>query len=162
MIPETTRTDTVRCLTAWPQGGCGHHTHGHFDHTGGNRRIVPNAERALNSRTISHACPVRDTACISPSAEISPPPTGFLTDGGDVPFGVPACVWPPYTRAYARAVPCFWRKVFTGNTLCADAWEGPTSPAFPPLRWERASGKTADSSDNTVVYPGHGPSTPSG
>lgn len=139
-------------------------THGHFDHTGGNRRIVTECGAGLLIHELDAPMLARavDTAAMfGLSAENSPPPSGFLSDGGDVPFGehrLRVLHTPGHTPGGCSLF--LEGKVFTGDTLFAAAVGRTDFPGGSAA----ALGKSIREKllilpDNTVVYPGHGPST---
>lgn len=139
-------------------------THGHFDHTGGNQRImqatgagllIHELDAPMLSRLVAMA------ARFGLTAENSPPATGLLTDGAMITFGdhdLKVIHTPGHTLGgcslYTEGM------VFTGDTLFADAvgrtdFPGGSASALGKSIRERLLVLP----DSTAVYPGHGPAT---
>jgi glyoxylase-like metal-dependent hydrolase (beta-lactamase superfamily II) len=139
-------------------------THGHFDHTGGNRRILDETGAVLLIHELDAPMLLRavDTAAMfGLTAENSPPPSRFLTEEESVDFGeyrLRVLHTPGHTLGgcslYLEGI------VVTGDTLFADSvgrtdFPGGSSVALGKSIRE----KLLTLADETVVYPGHGPST---
>jgi glyoxylase-like metal-dependent hydrolase (beta-lactamase superfamily II) len=139
-------------------------THGHFDHTGGNRRILAETGAGLLIHKLDAPMLLRavDTAAMfGLMAENSPPPSGFLAEEESVVFGeyrLRVLHTPGHTLGgcslYLEGL------VITGDTLFADSvgrtdFPGGSSVALGKSIRE----KLLTLPDETVVYPGHGPST---
>jgi len=139
-------------------------THGHFDHTGGNERIMTATGAGLlihelDAPMLSRA--VDTSARFGLQAENSPPPTGFLTDGALVSFGeleLKVLHTPGHTLGGCSLF--MEGMVFTGDTLFENAvgrtdFPGGSSSALGKSIRERLLVLP----DATRVYPGHGPAT---
>jgi glyoxylase-like metal-dependent hydrolase (beta-lactamase superfamily II) len=139
-------------------------THGHFDHTGGNRRILTETGAGLFIHELDAPMLARavDTAAMfGLTAENSPPPSGFLREGDFIDFGeyrLRVLHTPGHTLGGCSL---YWEgMVFTGDTLFADSvgrtdFPGGSSVALGKSIRE----KLMTLPDDTIVYPGHGPST---
>jgi hydroxyacylglutathione hydrolase len=139
-------------------------THGHFDHVGGNGAVLKATGaklfiHELDAPMLSRA--VDTAAMFGIQAENSPQPDAYLRDGDSVSFGSVALKilhTPGHTRGgcslHGEGV------VFTGDTLFADA-VGRTDFPGGSSRDLSASirEKLLTLPDETIVYPGHGPST---
>ena len=139
-------------------------THGHFDHTGGNQRIVTETGAGLLIHELDAPMLARavDTAAMfGLTAENSPPPSRFLTEGEFVAFGeyrLRVLHTPGHTLGGCSLH--LEGMVFTGDTLFADSVGRTDFPGGSSV----ALGKSIREKllilpDDTVVYPGHGPST---
>lgn len=139
-------------------------THGHFDHVGGNRKIlrVTGADLLLHEADVpllSRA--VATAAAFGLSAENSPHPDGHLLDGMTIPFGDYE-LKVLHTPGHTPGGCCLYREgmVITGDTLFADS-VGRTD--FPGGSLEALMKSIHDKlltlPDDTVVYPGHGPTS---
>ena len=139
-------------------------THGHFDHKGANGDIL----KATGAGLLIHeldapmlARAVETAARFGLQAKNSPPPTGFLSDGDQVSFGgygLRILHTPGHTPGgcslYGGGM------LFTGDTLFADAvgrTDFPGGSAVALLKSIRE--KLLVLPDDTIVHPGHGPST---
>ncbi len=139
-------------------------THGHFDHTSGNKRLkeIANAELMIHesdSYMIQNIA--KSSASFGLSAENSPPADAFLKEGDIVSFGnIKFEVL--HTPGHTEGGLSFYTKghVFVGDTL----FEG----SIGRTDFQGGDYNTLISSvkeklfvldDNTKVYPGHGPST---
>ncbi|HEX8961328.1 MAG TPA: MBL fold metallo-hydrolase [Geobacteraceae bacterium] len=141
-------------------------THGHFDHVGGNRRVlaatggellVHGAEAPFLSRAADVA------AMYGLSTEDSPPPDRLLEDGMSITFG--ECgMRVLHTPGHTPGGCCLYMesegKVITGDTLFA---EGVGRTDFPGSSHDALIAgirtKLLTLPEATVAYPGHGPST---
>lgn len=139
-------------------------THGHFDHTGGNQRIITETGAGLLIHELDAPMLARavDTAAMfGLTAENSPPPSRFLTEGEFVAFGeyrLRVLHTPGHTLGGCSLH--LEGMVFTGDTLFADSVGRTDFPGGSSV----ALGKSIREKllvlpDDTIVYPGHGPST---
>ncbi len=139
-------------------------THGHFDHTGGNERIMKAVDAGLLIHELDAPMLSKSVAMASRfglAVENSPAATGLLTDGAVVSFGdygLKVIHTPGHTPGgcslYTEGM------VFTGDTLFADAvgrtdFPGGSAAALGKSIRERLLVLP----DATIVYPGHGPAT---
>jgi glyoxylase-like metal-dependent hydrolase (beta-lactamase superfamily II) len=139
-------------------------THGHFDHVGANRDLMDAWGVGLLIHELD--APMLECADVTAlkyglSAENSPPPSGFLRDGDTISFGkyhLKVLHTPGHTLGgcslYGEGV------VFTGDTLFAESvgrtdFPGGSSAALGKSIRE----KLLTLPDETIVYPGHGPTT---
>ena len=141
-------------------------THGHFDHVGGNRRLV----EATGAQFLIHEADApfltRAAATASAyglSADDSPAPQRFLTDGEEIMSGgirITVLHTPGHTPGGCSLYLPQAGIVLTGDTLFADS-VGRTD--FPGSSHEALVAgirtKLFTLPDETVVYPGHGPQT---
>ena len=141
-------------------------THGHFDHVGGNRRLL----EATGAKLLIHEA---DVYFLSRAAEVaaayglttenSPKPDGLLEDGMVVTFGSHQ-LKVLHTPGHTPGGCCLYlereRKVITGDTLFAD---GVGRTDFPGSSHESLiegiRNKLFTLPEPTLVYPGHGPSS---
>lgn len=141
-------------------------THGHFDHIGGNRRILEETDAGLLIHELDAPMLARaiDTAArFGLTAENSPAPSGFLLEGESVAFGeyrLRVLHTPGHTLGGCSLYLESEGLVITGDTLFADSvgrtdFPGGSSVALGKSIRE----KLLTLPDETVVYPGHGPST---
>lgn len=139
-------------------------THGHFDHTGGNKKIVNETGAGLLIHELDAPMLARavDTAAMfGLTAENSPPPTRFLTESEFIPFGkfrLQVLHTPGHTPGGCSLF--IDGMVFTGDTLFSDSVGRTDFPGGSSV----ALGKSIREKllvlpDDTLVYPGHGPST---
>ncbi|NMC73861.1 MAG: MBL fold metallo-hydrolase [Geobacteraceae bacterium] len=139
-------------------------THGHFDHTGGNKKIVNETGAGLLIHELDAPMLTRavDTAAMfGLTAENSPPPTRFLTESEFIPFGkfrLQVLHTPGHTPGGCSLF--IDGMVFTGDTLFSDSVGRTDFPGGSSV----ALGKSIREKllvlpDDTLVYPGHGPST---
>ncbi len=141
-------------------------THGHFDHVGGNRKVleVTGAPLLIHRDDAPFLSRAADVATMYGLAtENSPPPDQFLEDGMVVSFGGQT-LQVLHTPGHTPGGCCLYLekegKVITGDTLFA---EGVGRTDFPGSSHEALMTsirtKLLTLPDATVVYPGHGPST---
>jgi hydroxyacylglutathione hydrolase len=141
-------------------------THGHFDHVGGNREaIAATGARLLIHRDDSPFLS-RATAAATMyglSSENSPPPDEHLEDGMIIRVGgvsIRILHTPGHTPGGCCLLLEGQEKVITGDTLFA---EGVGRTDFPGSSHEDLIAgirtKLMTLPDETVAYPGHGPST---
>ncbi len=139
-------------------------THGHFDHVGGNGRIVQATGAELLIHELDNAMLGRadvTAAKFGLEAENSPQPTGFLHDGQIIAFGdhrIQVIHTPGHTPGGCSLL--VDDVVFTGDTLFADSVGRTDFPGGSAV----ALGKSIRERlltlpDETIVYPGHGPAT---
>jgi glyoxylase-like metal-dependent hydrolase (beta-lactamase superfamily II) len=141
-------------------------THGHFDHVGGNREVlaatgarllIHQADLPLLSRAVASA------AMYGLTAENSPDPHEFLSDGQIIRFGKQE-LQVLHTPGHTPGGCCLYHQasgqVITGDTLFADGvgrTDFPGSSSADLVAGIKA--KLFTLPDATVAYPGHGPST---
>jgi len=141
-------------------------THGHFDHVGGNRRVLAaTGARLLIHRDDAHFLSrAADVAVMyGLTTENSPPPDQYLEDGMLIMIGSsPMRVL--HTPGHTPGGCCLYLeeegKVITGDTLFA---EGVGRTDFPGSSHEALvegiRAKLMPLPDATIAYPGHGPTT---
>lgn len=160
--------DTERILAAVSRHGLKIvsviNTHGHFDHTGGNRKILAEtgAELLISELDAPMLARAVDTAAMfGLSAENSPPPSRFLVEGESVSFGgyqIDVLHTPGHTLGGCSL--CVEGNVFTGDTLFADSVGRTDFPGGSSIALSKSiREKLLTLPDETVVYPGHGPAT---
>ena len=141
-------------------------THGHFDHVGGNRAILAatGATLLIHRDDVPFLSRAADVATMyGLTTENSPPPGQTLHDGMSVSFGeyeLKVLHTPGHTPGGCSLYIEKEGMVITGDTLFADS-VGRTD--FPGSSHEALiSGirtKLLTLPDETLVFPGHGPST---
>jgi hydroxyacylglutathione hydrolase len=139
-------------------------THGHFDHVGGNRTIL----EATGADLMIHEADVPLLARASESAAVyglqtenSPLPAHYLVDGMVLPVGTYE-IKILHTPGHTPGGCCLVADgiVITGDTLFADSVGrtdfpgGSTQTLMKSIRE-----KLLNLPEDTVVFPGHGPST---
>ena len=141
-------------------------THGHFDHVGGNSKVVAatGAPLLVHEADIPFLSRASDVAVMyGLQAENSPAPAEFLKDGMIIPFGT-CSIKVFHTPGHTPGGCCLYLesegKVITGDTLFADS-VGRTD--FPGSSHEALitgiREKLLVLPEQTAVYPGHGPAT---
>lgn len=141
-------------------------THGHFDHVGGNRRIL----EAFGARLLIHQA---DAPMLGRSAEVarkyglqgenSPEADAYLDEGMDLNCG--ACrIQVLHTPGHTMGGCCLYfekeRKVITGDTLFADSIGRTDLPGGSHQQLlDSIRTKLFTLPDDIVAYPGHGPQT---
>lgn len=141
-------------------------THGHFDHVGGNRRVLAatGAELLIHGGDVPFLSRAADTAAMyGLSTENSPTPDRLLEDGMTITFGEYG-MRVLHTPGHTPGGCCLYLesegKVITGDTLFAD---GVGRTDFPGSSHEALiagiRAKLLPLPEATVAYPGHGPST---
>lgn len=141
-------------------------THGHFDHVGGNRRVLEATGGTLliHGGDVPFLSRAADTAAMyGLSTENSPPPGRLLEDGMWITFGEYR-MKVLHTPGHTPGGCCLYLesegKVITGDTLFA---EGVGRTDFPGSSHEALIAgireKLLTLLDVTLVYPGHGPAT---
>ncbi|MBI1920447.1 MAG: MBL fold metallo-hydrolase [Geobacter sp.] len=141
-------------------------THGHFDHVGGNRRVL----EATNAELLIHEADalylqraVVTAARYGVVAEDSPAPSRFLTDGMTINFGRKS-LQVLHTPGHTQGGCCLYLAsegmVITGDTLFADSVGRTDLPGGSHEQLIASiTGKLLSLPDETKVYPGHGPSS---
>jgi hydroxyacylglutathione hydrolase len=139
-------------------------THGHFDHVGGNRTIleatgadlmIHEADVPLLSRAFESA------AVYGLRTENSPLPAHYLVDGMVLPVGTYE-IKILHTPGHTPGGCCLLADgiVITGDTLFADSVGRTDFPGGSTQTLMKSiSEKLLNLPEDTVVYPGHGPST---
>ena len=141
-------------------------THGHFDHVGGNSKVVAatGAPLLVHEADIPFLSRASDVAVMyGLQAENSPAPAEFLKEGMTISFGT-CSIKVLHTPGHTPGGCCLYLesegKVITGDTLFADS-VGRTD--FPGSSHEALitgiREKLLVLPDETAVYPGHGPAT---
>ncbi|MCM2357966.1 MAG: MBL fold metallo-hydrolase [Geobacteraceae bacterium] len=141
-------------------------THGHFDHIGGNRRVLTatGAQFLIHGGDVPFLSRAADVATMyGLTTENSPPPDRLLEDGMEIPFGHYS-IKVLHTPGHTPGGCCLYleseAKVITGDTLFA---EGVGRTDFPGSSHEALIAgireKLLTLPEATVAYPGHGPST---
>lgn len=141
-------------------------THGHFDHVGGNSKVVAatGAPLLVHEADIPFLSRASDVAVMyGLQAENSPAPAEFLKEGMTISFGT-CSLKVLHTPGHTPGGCCLYLesegKVITGDTLFADS-VGRTD--FPGSSHEALitgiREKLLVLPDETTVYPGHGPAT---
>ena len=141
-------------------------THGHFDHVGGNRRLIERsgAKLLIHERDLPFLSRASAAAAsYGLTADDSPPPDQFLADGMRVTFGscgLTVLHTPGHTPGGCSLYLEGEGIVLTGDTLFADS-VGRTD--FPGSSHEALiegiRTKLLTLPEETRVFPGHGPST---
>lgn len=141
-------------------------THGHFDHVGCNRRL----QEKTGAELLIHEADVKLLSLASRSAqnyglvvEDSPAPSRFLTDGMRLELGK-RCIEVLHTPGHTQGGCCLLlaneRVVITGDTLFADSVGRTDLPGGSHEQLIASiKGKLMPLPDETVVWPGHGPSS---
>lgn len=141
-------------------------THGHFDHVGGNGKVreatgakllVSEADTPFLSRAAKSA------ATYGLSAENSPAPDAFLTDGMVLTVGKEAFTAIP-TPGHTPGGFCLYNEkeatLITGDTLFADSVGRTDLPGGShEILMRSITERLLTLPDETVVHPGHGPLT---
>jgi glyoxylase-like metal-dependent hydrolase (beta-lactamase superfamily II) len=141
-------------------------THGHFDHVGGNREVIAatGAQLLIHGDDVHYLARVADTAAMyGLSAVDSPKPDRLLVDGMEVAFGgytLTVLHTPGHTPGGCCLYLAAQGIVITGDTLFADSVGRSDLPGGSHETLIRSiREKLLVLPDDTVVYPGHGPST---
>lgn len=141
-------------------------THGHFDHVGGNRRMVEATGATLmihqgDEPYFSRAS--RSATMYGLKAEDSPAPAAYLTDGQTITFG--SCeLRVIHTPGHTPGGCCFHLpaegKLISGDTLFADSIGRTDLPGGSQEQLVSSiRSKLLVLPAETRVYPGHGPET---
>ena len=141
-------------------------THGHFDHIGGNRKVLEHtgAELLVHESDVRYLSLAAEVAVkYGATAENSPQPDRFLEDGMILTFGncrMEVLHTPGHTPGGCCLYIAEEGMVITGDTLFAD---GVGRTDFPggsqKALIESIRTKLLALPDATRVYPGHGPSS---
>ena len=141
-------------------------THGHFDHTGGNRQALA----AFGARLLIHQA---DAPMLDKTAEVarmyglqgenSPEADAYLVDGMDIFFGT-CRLKVLHTPGHTQGGCCLYfeedRKVITGDTLFADSIGRTDLPGGSHEQLlDSIRTKLFTLPDDVIAYPGHGPHT---
>lgn len=141
-------------------------THGHFDHMGGNRMIV----EKTGARLLIHEADVYfltraadSAAAYGLSADNSPKPDDLLTDGMILNFGKHS-LKVLHTPGHTPGGCCLYLegegKIITGDTLFADSVGRTDFPGSSHADLiDGIRNKLLVLPEETVAFPGHGPST---
>jgi glyoxylase-like metal-dependent hydrolase (beta-lactamase superfamily II) len=141
-------------------------THGHFDHVGGNGRLLEHtgAEYLIHGEDVRFLSIASNVAVkYGVSSENSPPPTRLLEDGMIIAFGnyrMSVLHTPGHTPGGCCLYIAGEGIMLSGDTLFAD---GVGRTDFPggshELLIDSIRKKLLTLPEETKVYPGHGPST---
>lgn len=141
-------------------------THGHFDHMGGNRRLLAEtgATLMIHAADEPHLTRASSTAtAYGIAAENSPPPGTHLTDGQSIRFGrheIRVIHTPGHTPGGCCLYLAAEGILLSGDTLFAESI-GRTD--FPGGSYDDLAASVREKlftlPDATKVYPGHGPMT---
>ena len=141
-------------------------THGHFDHVGGNRRVLEatGAELLIHGADVPFLSRAADVATMyGLSTENSPSPGRLLEDGMELACGG-LTLKVLHTPGHTPGGCCIYLEsegtVITGDTLFR---EGVGRTDFPGSSHEALiagiKSKLMNLPDATIAWPGHGPST---
>ena len=141
-------------------------THGHFDHVGCNRRL----KERTGAQLLAHQEDLpfllnagRSARKYGLSVEDSPPPDLFLTDGMRLELGrrsIEVLHTPGHTQGGCCLYLANEKLVITGDTLFADSVGRTDLPGGNHSQLIAAiKTKLMPLPDDTVVWPGHGPSS---
>lgn len=141
-------------------------THGHFDHTGGNKKILS----ATGAKLVIHKddemylySASADAVMYGMFVDNSPKPDIYLKEGASLKFGSYALKvlhTPGHTPGGCSLYLESEGKVFTGDTLFAEAVGRTDFPGGSRDDLIRSiSSKLFTLPNSTMVYPGHGPET---
>jgi glyoxylase-like metal-dependent hydrolase (beta-lactamase superfamily II) len=141
-------------------------THGHFDHVGGNRRLIEatGAKLLIHEKDVYFLSRAVDVAAAyGLTTENSPAPDGLLQDGMVITFGAHQ-LKVLHTPGHTPGGCCLYLesegKVITGDTLFA---EGVGRTDFPgsshEALMEGIRNKLLSLPETTQIFPGHGPSS---
>ena len=141
-------------------------THGHFDHVGANRQVV----EATGGELLIHPDDLTLLTMASRSGqkyglrvEDSPAPSGHLGDGTRLEFGA-SSIQVLHTPGHTQGGCCLYlageNLVITGDTLFAESVGRTDLPGGDHAQLIAAiKTKLMPLPDDTVVWPGHGPSS---
>jgi glyoxylase-like metal-dependent hydrolase (beta-lactamase superfamily II) len=141
-------------------------THGHFDHVGSNRQIIEatGAEFLIHEKDINLLMmAARSASNYGLTVEDSPAPARHLTDGLTLEFGRRS-IEVLHTPGHTPGGCCLLLKheglVITGDTLFADSVGRTDLPGGSHEQLIASiKSKLMPLADETVVWPGHGPSS---
>lgn len=141
-------------------------THGHFDHVGGNRRLVEATGATLmihrdDEPFLSRAS--RSATMYGLKAEDSPPPAAYLTDGQVITFGGSE-LRVIHTPGHSPGGCCLYfaaeGKLISGDTLFAESiGRTDLTGGSQQQLVDSIKTKLLPLPDGTRVFPGHGPET---
>ena len=141
-------------------------THGHFDHVGCNKQVVAEtgAEFLIHEKDLALLMQAsRSARNYGLSVEDSPAPARYLTDGLRLDFGrrsIEVLHTPGHTEGGCCLLLRNEKLVVTGDTLFADSVGRTDLPGGShELLMSSIQDKLMPLDDETVVWPGHGPST---
>lgn len=141
-------------------------THGHFDHVGANRRVVEETGGQLlihpgDATLLTFAS--RSGQKYGLRVEDSPAPSGELADGMKVSFGshtIEVLHTPGHTQGGCCLYLAAEKLLIAGDTLFADSIGRTDLPGGDHRQLIAAiKSKLMPLPDETVVWPGHGPSS---
>ena len=139
-------------------------THGHFDHVGGNRKLleISGADLLMHEADVPLLSLAGATAAAyGLEAEDSPRPDSYLRDGMNIAFGNYELTV-LHTPGHTPGGCCLYGEgvVITGDTLFADSVGRTDLPGGSHTALvESIHRKLLTLPDDTVAYPGHGPAT---
>ena len=141
-------------------------THGHFDHIGCNRPIQEQtgAELLIHEKDLGWLAQAsRSAKQYGMVVEDSPAPSRYLTDGMRLEFGK-RCIEVLHTPGHTQGGCCLLLRnehlVITGDTLFADSVGRTDLPGGSHEQLVASiKEKLMPLDDETVVWPGHGPSS---
>jgi glyoxylase-like metal-dependent hydrolase (beta-lactamase superfamily II) len=141
-------------------------THGHFDHVGANRAVVEKTggELLIHEKDVAlMKMASRSAANYGLSVEDSPEPGRHLTDGLKLDFGklsIEVLHTPGHTEGGCSLYLATEKLVITGDTLFADSIGRTDFPGGShPVLIASIREKLLTLPDETLVWPGHGPSS---
>lgn len=141
-------------------------THGHFDHVGGNKRLLTatGASLLVHREDVPYLARAADVATMyGLSADNSPTPTVYLEDGMEVKFGrheLKVLHTPGHTPGGCSLYLESEGMVITGDTLFADSVGRTDLPGGSHQTLVTSiREKLLTLPDATAVYPGHGPAS---
>ena len=141
-------------------------THGHFDHVGCNKQIQEQsaAEFLIHEQDLVLLSQAAKSARqYGLQVEDSPLPDRYLTDGLRLEFGghgIEVLHTPGHTRGGCSLLLREERVVITGDTLFADSVGRTDLPGGSPEQLIASiKNKLMPLEDETLVWPGHGPSS---
>ena len=141
-------------------------THGHFDHIGANKLLkdTTGAELLIHDRDTPYLSRAAEVATMyGLKADNSPLPDRFLTDGLELLFGECRMIV-LHTPGHTPGGCCLYfpeeGKVITGDTLFAESVGRTDLPGgSAELLLDSIRNRLLPLPDETLVYPGHGPTT---
>jgi len=141
-------------------------THGHFDHVGCNRPVQAQtgAELLIHEKDVALLSQAsRSALSYGLSVEDSPAPSRYLTDGMRLEFGrrsIEVLHTPGHTQGGCSLLLPHEQLVITGDTLFADSVGRTDLPGGSHEQLIASiRAKLMPLADETVVWPGHGPSS---
>jgi glyoxylase-like metal-dependent hydrolase (beta-lactamase superfamily II) len=141
-------------------------THGHFDHIGSNRAVVEQtgAELLIHEKDVPLLSLAKKSAQMyGLQVEDSPAPARYLTDGMQLTFGkrtIEVLHTPGHTMGGCCLLLRNEQVVITGDTLFADSVGRTDLPGGSHEQLIASiKEKLLPLPDETVVWPGHGPSS---